>query len=76
MLLPQTLELVLYSYYKQALVAFYIPDDPRSFKSICLTCNAHNLGWNITCCFSIELQGCVLAEPMAPNFCSRATRKS
>ena len=37
-----------YGYYKQALVASYIPDDPRSFKSVCLTCNAaHNLGQNI-----------------------------
>ena len=44
-----SLKAVLYSYYKQALVASYIPDDPRSFKSICLTCKAaHNLGWNIT----------------------------
>ena len=43
---------VLYGYYTQALVASYIPDDPRSFKSICLTCNAaHNLGRDITCCF-------------------------
>ena len=34
---------VLYSYYKQALVASYIPDDPRSFKYTCLTYNAaHN----------------------------------
>ena len=42
---------VLYGYYKQALVASYIPDDSRSFKSVCLTCNAaHNLGRNITCC--------------------------
>ena len=44
---------VLYGYYKQALVTSYIPDDPHSFKSICLTCNtAHNnyyLGRNITC---------------------------
>ena len=43
---------VLYGYYTRALVASYIPDDPRSFKSICLTCNAaHNLGRDITCCF-------------------------
>ena len=46
---------VLYGYYKQALVTSYIPDDPHSFKSICLTCNtAHNnyyLGRNITCVF-------------------------
>ena len=43
---------VLYGYYTQALVASYFPGDPRSFKSICLTCNAaHNLGRNITCCF-------------------------
>ena len=42
----------LYGNYKQALVASYNPDDPRSFKSICLTCNAaHNLGRNITSCF-------------------------
>ena len=28
------------------------PDDPCSFKSLCLSCNtAHNLGLNITCCF-------------------------
>ena len=28
------------------------PDDPRSFRSLCLTCNAaHNLGWNINCGF-------------------------
>ena len=34
---------VLYSYYKQVLIASYIPDNPCSFKSICLTCNAaHN----------------------------------
>ena len=34
---------VLYSYYKQALVASYTPDDPCSFKSTCLTYNAaHN----------------------------------
>ena len=43
---------VLHGYYKLALVVSYIPDDPRSFKSICLTCNAaHNLGRDITCCF-------------------------
>ena len=51
-----SLKAVLYSYYKQALVASYIPDDPRSFKSICLTCKAaHNLGWNIpdVCSFDI-----------------------
>ena len=44
---------VLYGYYyKQALVASYIPDDTRSFKIICLTCNAAlKLGRNITCCF-------------------------
>ena len=42
----------LYGNYKQALVASYNPDDPRCFKSICLTCNAsHNLGRNITSCF-------------------------
>ena len=52
MLLPQTLDyllLVLYGYYKQDLVASYIPDDPCSYKSICFTLNgAHNLGRNIT----------------------------
>ena len=42
---------VLYGFKKQALVASYFPDDPRSFKSICLTCNAaHKLGRNIVCC--------------------------
>ena len=45
---------VLYGYYKQDLVASNIPDDPRSFKSICSTFNAaHSLGRNITCCFYI-----------------------
>ena len=44
-------KVVLYGYYKQALVASFIPDDPRSFKSVRLTCNAaHNLGRNINCC--------------------------
>ena len=39
---------VLYGFYKKALVTSYIPDDPRSFKSVCLICNAaHNLGRNI-----------------------------
>ena len=52
-----SLKTALYGNYKQALVASYNPDDPRSFKSICLTCNAaHNLGRNITCCFQIVLQ--------------------
>ena len=42
---------VLYGFNEQALVATYFPDDPRSFKSICLNCNgAHNLGRNIVCC--------------------------
>ena len=39
----------LYGYYKQALVASYIPDVPRSFKCIYLNGNAaHYLGRNIT----------------------------
>ena len=52
---------VLYGYYKQDLVGSYIPDDRRSFKSICSTFNAaHNLGRSITCCFYIFLVICVL----------------
>ena len=59
------LKAVLYGCYKQDLVTSYIPDDPRSFKSICSTCNpSHNLGRNITCCFYIFLVICVL-DPRA-----------
>ena len=51
---------VLYSYCKQALIASYNPDDPCSFKSICLTCNAaHNLGWYIICSFDIFSNLCL-----------------
>ena len=42
---------VLYGYYSQALAINYDPDSPRSFKSICLTCNtARFLDQEISCC--------------------------
>ena len=63
---------VLYSYYKQVLIASYIPDDPRSFKSIFLTCNAaHNLGWNITdvCSFDIFSNLCLRRAVIGTRCC-------
>ena len=42
----------LLSYYKQSLCKSYDPEDPRSFKSICTSCNkARNLTRIIDCCY-------------------------
>ena len=41
----------LLSYYKQSLYKSYDPEDPRSFRSVCTSCNkARNLIRNIDCC--------------------------
>ena len=55
--LSETISLSLFkahllSYYKQSLCKSYDPEDPRSFKSICTSCNkARNLIRNIDCCY-------------------------
>ena len=42
----------LFSYYKQSLCKSHDPEDPRSFKSVCTSCNkARNLTRNTNCCY-------------------------
>ena len=42
----------LYNYYKLALTNIYNADDPRTWKSVCLTCNnSRNLSCSNSCCF-------------------------
>ena len=42
----------LFKYYKLAVKNVYDVEDPRTWKSICLSCNmCHNLSCNISCCY-------------------------
>lgn len=47
-----TLRANLFQYYSHAVVYCYNPEDPRTWKTICPSCNtARHLNANITCCF-------------------------
>ena len=42
----------LFMYYKVALQTVYDVDDPRTWKSICLSCNkSRNLSCEVSCCY-------------------------
>ena len=42
----------LFQYYSHALVYCYNPEDPRTWKTICPSCNTtRHLNTNVTCCF-------------------------
>ena len=46
------LKTLLIEYYEIALVHFYCPNDPTSFKTICIKCNTERLlETTISCCF-------------------------
>jgi hypothetical protein len=47
-----TFKSILMEYYKNALVQSYDPEDARSWKTICTSCNvARNMSRRLTCCF-------------------------